>query len=87
MNTYAILLVIFTVAVTVSSEDHCIWYKVCYTNEDDGNSFNCPYNGTGVVLKNKKAQDIMLNRCSHFYKDSKFRILISQLTLNDYFFE
>lgn len=64
-----LVIVLSCVILTVSGD--CIWNKVCYTDEDTGKSFNCPYNGPGVPIEDEDAQKILLNRCPEMFTNCK----------------
>ncbi|XP_050509784.1 NPC intracellular cholesterol transporter 1 isoform X4 [Diabrotica virgifera virgifera] len=69
-----ILLVFFPVAnkADEASQDaggHCIWYGVCYTDED-GLSKNCVYNGTAKPLNDTDAISILKRRCPYISPDA-----------------
>ncbi|XP_050509778.1 NPC intracellular cholesterol transporter 1 isoform X3 [Diabrotica virgifera virgifera] len=48
---------------------HCIWYGVCYTDED-GLSKNCVYNGTAKPLNDTDAISILKRRCPYISPDA-----------------
>jgi hypothetical protein len=50
-------------------EHHCVMYGVC--NNNGIAEQNCFYNGSGIVLNNETAEEILKRRCFDFYKDGK----------------
>lgn len=65
-----LLITIASICCVEEVQPHCIWYGVCYEDDDD-RSFNCPSNETGKILPDKKAQDLLLKLCPDIYGSSK----------------
>lgn len=51
--------------VACKEEPTCIWYGVCYTDEDTEKGYNCPKVTKGEILQNGTAIEILQRRCPH----------------------
>lgn len=49
-------------------------YDVCATRGI--HNLNCPYDGPGIPLRNKEAEDILKNRCPEIFEDGKINVKI-----------
>lgn len=49
---------------------NCIWYKVCYTDDDD-KSLNCAYDGQGFQITDAEAQKTMRRLCPELFTNRK----------------
>lgn len=67
-----VLIILFSVLAIVLGEEHCIWNRTCYEN-DDGKKFNCPYDGPGNPIDDEISIQTMLHRCPDIYKNRKLK--------------
>lgn len=82
-----LLITLLSVTLIIPKCDaNCIWYGVCYPEEDDieegGKTFNCPYSGPGHPIgKDKEAHEIMQRICPDIYTSRENMKIIGFLSL------
>lgn len=65
-----IIITIQTQQIVRDDSPHCIWYGACYTDED-GITFNCPYNGAGHLVEDEWSRRVLFDRCPNVYKNGE----------------